>query len=382
MLRIQLDGFYIQPIQHCGPLVVVREGVVLDSNPDARLRGVSEGFTARNAINIIPNLTLRTWREDDYRERCTKWLDGCLDFCDVIEPEDQHVAYLDLSGHPAPGEIAVRVVESLEKATGLPVRFGAGPSKWVAFLASQHGDWGQAVREPAAFLAPLPVLELLPIAMASRERLRFLGYRKIGDVAKLDIATLRSQFGEEALTILRAAAGSQGDPVEAIYPPDSIADRVFFPSPLESLEAIDANLRLLAQCLGGRLMGKGQEGSSLELSIETETAGWQTRTREFAKPMRAQPAIFAALQALWSETPIEEPVLALGARLRNLRLVVGFQPALVGRARANDRVVRLERTVAQIHTTFGERAVLRASEMPVARRVRVLREWQNVLGWR
>jgi DNA ligase D-like protein (predicted 3'-phosphoesterase) len=383
ILRMEVDGFYAAHWPQEGPLVVVRDGEVLDANELARKHGVRTGVTLRDASNLIPNVKVRHWQADDYRERNEKWLRVCPEFSDVIEPDDQHAAYLDLSKHPSPCDIADRAVAAVAYASECPIRFGVGPSKWVAKLATEVGEWSQAVKDPEGFLAPLPILQLKPVSPEARQRMHFLGYRTIGDVARLDPGVLRDQFGVEALLIQQAATGVHVDAVREVYPPNTASDRILFPEPIESLEALELNFRRLSDRVGGLLSVRGLEGSHLEFGREEE-AGWRTRTREFARPMRDGRTVFVGLQLVSGSNALKEPLTGIRIRLKNLKRVRAYQPAFatIARTGSDDRAIQLNRALAQLQTTFGETSVRKASEVPIERRVRVLREWGTALGWR
>lgn len=380
VLRLEIAGFYVQ--EKPDPQIVTRDAHVLDANLAAQALGVRNQMTVRNATNLAPQAKFVAWKEEDFHERQQAWLDLCVQFSDVIEPDDQHTAYLDLSAHPNPTDIADRVVTTIGHTVGLKIRSGLGTSKWIALLSARHQDFGIAQRAPREFLYRLPVTELIPVEAAHQMRLRFLGYHTIGQVAALDLQTLRGQFGEVAHTIRRAAMGTLNDPVRGCYPLGSFADRIVFAAPVECNETLTKNLGMLAQRIGGRLTAKGLEGSHLELSIETESQGWHTVSREFAKPIRCPRTTFIAMQTLWDLNIPQEPVHALGVRISELHPVKGFQPTLIGCPSENSRAIQLQRTMSQLQTTFGEGVVQRASQVQIPRRVRVLKEWQIVLGWR
>ncbi|MGV3616210.1 MAG: DNA polymerase ligase N-terminal domain-containing protein [Fimbriimonas sp.] len=383
IFRIEVDRFYALPLGEDTPLVVVRDGRVIDANENARAYGVKPGDALRDASNLIPHVKVHHWQADDYRERQAAWLDACTEFSDTIEPDDQHAAYLDLTNHPAPLDIADRAVAALQKTTGLPIRFGAGPSKWIAALATGRGIWGEAVKDPGRFLAPLPVAALQALPPNVRERLHFLGYRSIGEVAELGLGHLQNQFGgETGLLIHQAATGVLTESVRATYPPNSVADRILFPDPVDSLETLAFNYGRLADRLGSHLSQKGLEGSHLEFGRETEDAGWTTHAREFARPLRCERTVLTGIKAVAGACPPVDTVSGVRVRMKNLKRVQSYQPAFVGRAMADDRAVQLGRALTQLQTTFGETSVRRASEVPIERRVRVLKEWQRALGWR
>ncbi len=216
LLRLRLGSFYVRVLRRAGVapvpdgLVVVREGVVLDCDERAAGRGVETGMAVRQARTILQGGPFREWVPDHYRRAQEVWLDVCCAFSDVIEPEDQHSAFLDLSDHPDPRGTAAEAIAAVARRTGLPVRWGLAPSKWLALLVSEAGDPWESSDDPLRYLWTLPVAALLPVPEEHRRRLRFLGYRKVGDVAAVPLEELRRQFGvrKARASIRRRAAGA------------------------------------------------------------------------------------------------------------------------------------------------------------------------------
>jgi hypothetical protein len=69
----------------------------------------------------------------------------------------------------------------------------------------------------------------------------------------------------------------------------------------------------------------------------------------------------------------------LRARVEGLKKAVGGQAALEGPGSANPQRA-LQAVAARLRAVFGERSVLRASDMEQPRRARVMRAWQDALG--
>jgi len=409
--------FYVHDVLDEGPVVVVRDKRVLDANPAAIQRGIQVGMEHRQAANLVQGCLFRLWDREAFVERQTEWLDICAEFTGIVEPIDQHIAALDLSGHPRRIETTEKLVRRLGKHMHLHVAHGAAGSKWVAELASGYLENGLAVRNPEGFLSQLPVENLLPVAPEHRARLEFLGYRTIGQVAKVPLQTLQDQFGQEGLTIALAAKGGVSEPVRALYPLDSLRECFLFESPVEDWETIRLTRNLLASRLAGRL--DGRQSSFVTMEIEREDGEVETLERAFTKAIYNPLTTAAALNVLLpgartsssasgipgvssGETVIEKlipnakppiwlqesneppeplpalsPIVAIRVTLKQLERVRQRQHLLI---ESSSRPVA-ESAVRYVQNTFGDRAIRLGVEIVPPRRERVLREWRHATGW-
>jgi DNA polymerase-4 len=304
----------------------------------------------------------------------------CAKFTGVIEPEDRHSAYLDLSAHPKPFDVAQRFLEKLARLTGCEARFGVGASKWLARL-STDADGERLTPLDGEGLAEFSVLKLSPIAPEHRERLRFLGYHSAGLVADLPIATLRSQFGDEALRIQLAAKGSWKDPVQALYPPDSLNERLIFDGPCDDALMLDQALVSIAQRIGRRLLRKEQQTAEAHMSLELEDGEIRNLNRRFSKPLRCPRTSMAALRLLFG-AGIGAPIASIGVRLPALEKARCTQQNFMGTLTKAETAHRADSALRQIRSVFGEASIQVAGQVALPRRVRVLQEWKNATGWR
>ena len=483
---LRLMGFYVCAGSFAHgpqPVVVVKDKAVLDANAAALERGVQPGMTLREAKAILHDGKFVEWEPDEYREAQCAWLDLCAEFTDVVEPEEQHTAYLDLSMHPNPGEILDRVTEQLghwatrqlggaysagfgardagtsplergageparsrvnrgcglggaeldvrdgaldavsrdaaelrdpgpcgpdtsipnpfhpaSRGKGLGVQVGVAHVKWLAKAALLAGDTSQlAYRYPKLFLAELPTALLAPVAPEHRERLSFLGYKRVGLVAELPLEVLRSQFGEESISIHRAAHGGVAEKVRALYPLRCVSARFSFESPVESLESLENGMSVLARKLSERLLADDMQGCDLRVDVGFDEGPGETLERNFAKPMRSAASVLFGLKQTFRQLPdgvcdAPEPRPRRGrsemqARIVSLRVQM---PNLVHATRkqsnlytlkSQERLHDAEIAFTQMRQTFGSDAVLSAAQMPEPRRKRVLKAWKDALGW-
>src|SRR5438105_8488027 len=377
------------------PIIVHHQKHVLDIDRKAGEAGAKIGMVLSEAKALLPGATFLAWEEEHYREAQEKWLDVCAQFSDVIEPDTQCSAYLDLTGHPDPLAIAWQLQSELKEKLGWQTHIGIAGSKWIARVAeiiSTEGEFGSpyeaACKEPASFLAPLKTKMLLTIPEEHRMRLRFLGYRTIGEVATVPLNVLQEQFGREGLLIHQAARGGVFQRVMPVYPKDSVASRMRFEGGLDNTEALYPALQHLAESLADLLIARGAQGNELSAIVETEEGEEKKLHRKFMKPMQTPRAIYAGLKLLLD--PVlntstlqhsNTPILTLRIRLSNLQPAEKFQRELSGAYCASERISSTHAAFNHIRTVFGDHAIEVASERKEPRRKLLMRAWKHATGW-
>lgn len=419
-LYVRLDGFYSaieearqdgaqassstlkicpndgSPESQSPAIVVHRDRTVVCASQAAREHGIEPGMPFAEAKAILRNGLFIAFDEERYRPYQEAWLDACCQFSDVIEPADQHEAYIDLSSHPDPAAMALKLAHEVGgRAGGLPcVVIGIASTKWIAKAAAgvipnsalqTPSSLREPVLDPAGFIAGMPVDMLLPASPEHRRRLRFLGYRTIGDVAKLSLATLKGQFGTDGLRIYQAAWGGCFESVEAVYPRNAIQERFAFDEAVESEEVFERGLEELAKRLSKKLREKDLEGSHLKVWIEHEEASTTMMERTFTKPMQTWRSILAGLKAVsfpsllvadGSCRGVEQVRVQMPNLTKAKRRQTDLYGALAEKAAGNATAL------SQVRQVFGDYAVRLASEVVEPRRKRLLKVWKDATGWR
>lgn len=364
ILWLEWRQFYL-PADAPGFALLVRDDVVLDSNAAAKALGVTEGTALREAKTLCQGARITKWDPDDFAERQTHWLDICTAYTGQIEPIDQHVAALDLTGHPDPTDIAERLVRDLGRAVQKPLLNGMSHTKWIARLAAWFSD-------P---LEGLPVEQLTPVEPAHRARLKFLGYSRIGDVLALPMEVLQTQFGEAALGIYQAARGGIHQPVRPLYPRNSICERLYFESPVDELEPVHTAIAELAGKIAARL--DGRQGKNLELVVEREEGDPIAVGRHFTKPVFNTVTAKSAMRLLLPEATDKIAYTGLRVTLKDLEECPARQQNFI----AGDSRPEALSALNSIQNTFGSQAVCLAGDVVAPRRERVLKAWRQAVGW-
>ena len=393
------------------PLIIHHEKQVLDIDRKAAEAGAQIGIALSEAKALLPGATFLPWEEEHYREAQEEWLDICNQFSDVIEPDTQCSAYLDLTSHPDPLAIAWQLQKELKEDLGWESHIGIAGSKWIARVADMVGGEGvpyeRASTDPASFLAPLKTKMLLPIPEEHRMRLRFLGYRTIGEVAGVPLNVLQEQFGREGLLIHQAARGGVFQPVRAVYPKDSVASRMYIEGGIDNTEAMIRVLQKVSENLSDQLQEREAQGNEITAIVEDENGAVRRLSRKFMKPMQEKRAIYAGLKLVFepffdyqlnptAQTKVSEPQMEISlspqsgfpptiSRIRvyltNIRPADKFQRLLTGDHSRCERLNSTRATLNHIRTVFGDRAIEVASEIKEPRRKLVMRAWKNATGW-
>lgn len=374
VLWLEWEEFYAPP----GPSAAVfRKREVLDANAEARRKGIAPGMRAPQVRSLHRECKLLNWNPDDFQAKSESWLKRCLPFSGRIEVLDQHCAAVDLSGHPQPIDIAHRLVGALERQPFGVLKYGAGPSKWVAQLAATQGDLLVAPKGPGEFLAPMPISALWSIEPQSRQRLEFLGYRTIGEVAALPQAVLKGQFGALGSEIAQAARGQGGMPLRPNYPEASLREVFCFASSVDDVQTLERTLKLLAERLSSRL--DGRQSGYLRLTLEWASGLRSPFARRFTRPLYDLATLHAALRALFAGVEFKEEVASLAITLEKLEPAQARQMAIPVVNQKDGSAV--SGAIDGLRATFGTHSVLLASEKAVPRRELVLREIRRATGW-
>ncbi len=378
---VRFDGFYAVALQSARLALrgtafgILKEGRVLDASGSARRLGLVPGLTLGEARSVIRAAqkgmgvapALIEYEEEDFLPYARRWLDGCLGYSHIVEPEGHHAAFLDLSALARAEEVVPQLTEELYHRIGICPRVGLASSKLVARIAADVCP-GQPMEREDVFLANQPLERLWMVEDRILRRLLFLGFRTIGEVASLPVSALVRQFGREGIRISYLAQGRDPSEVRAEYPRDEVYVRVLFPQPVRLAQELEAGIRRAAERLSETLRKRDAQARKVSLTLEYDGFRVVQASRTFVRPLQSVGSLLTALRLTLRKLSIEEEVYALGARLPELESVAASQRSLLS-SREEEKARRLEQSLRE---RFGKDAIRRASEVPMTRRDRLL----------
>ncbi len=403
--HVYLANFYssvqlgLKPELAQGPLTILKHNRVLDVNPPAADLGVKLRGTRRHAYQLCPDGVYLEYAEEEYRSATTGALAVCLNYTPVIEPAAENEFYLELAGPHSPEQVVQELALHLVPHCCSALSVGIGMNKLLAKLVNMALTAGRVEpREVASggtglvkyywlnctgqqeiddFLRDLPVFYLWPLDNNSKQRLSHLGFTRIGEVARLDIALLGREFGRQAGCIQEWARGRDLSPVLALYPPQHICREVTFPGGLADSTRLEQTLKDLGERLAEELENQGCRKLSLELELEE---GTRRGARSFSSPQNRAATFREVLSGILRRMELSGPVDTLRVTAEDLRPVYGVQlslfadpKALAGRAKQqkntlNALLENLGKKFAPQHFSLGKQ------EQP-SRREQMLKFW-------
>jgi protein ImuB len=288
------------------------------------------------------------------------------------------------------------VLERARRATGIPARLGAGPTRLCATAAAlrfrgrrrtQRPPSGAAIRggfvvvpegAARAFLAPQPVALLrdrlehmptassapLPGAVGLVDKFEKVGIRTLGELAALPDDAVADRFGEAGLAALRMARGA-AERLRPRRPREDLAELLELPEAASGFQ-LERALELLVDRLLAHPRRDGRSFRRLRLGARLAAGGGWRADAALRRASADRVRIRLALVPKLGELPA--PAAALGLRALALGPAGGEQPALAP-DEGERRRERLGEAVRQARAAAGSEAVLRVLELDPASRV-------------
>jgi len=303
ILHVDLDAFFAAVEQRDNPElrgkpVVVGgggpndRGVVSTASYEARTFGIHSAMPLRTAGRLCPDAIFVPVDGAKYQHVSREVLEVLRRFTPQVEAISIDEAWLDVTGSQAlfgDGEaIARQIKAAVRDEVGLTISVGVATTKLVAKIASDlRKPDGLVVVKPgdeAAFLDPLPISRLWGVGPKTATALVDYGVRTIGDLARLDRATLVRRFGQHGASLVDRAHGVDPDPVDFGDPAKSIGHETTFDVDSSDPEVIERTLLAMADGVAGRLRASGVKASTVTVKVRDSSFNTVTRQRTLREP--------------------------------------------------------------------------------------------------
>src|SRR5439155_13340991 len=135
------------------------------------------------------------------------------------------------------------------------------------------------------FLHPLPVGALWGVGDRTAQRLRALGLRTVGDLARMPPPTLRRAVGQAAADHLAALAAGRDERHVLPHEPDtSVGAEETFGSDVDDPGVVRRELLRLSERAAGRLRASGQVGRTVSIKVRFADFTTISRARTLPTP--------------------------------------------------------------------------------------------------
>jgi nucleotidyltransferase/DNA polymerase involved in DNA repair len=225
---------------------------VFDASPEAAARGVKGGMSCREAASLCPEAIFVQPDEARYEQVFEEVLSILDDFSPAVEAAELGCAYLDVTGVGDEEELAHGIGSRISRETTLSASVGISSGKFFSWLAafSARAEAPVIVQtgKEREFVAPFSI-SMLPCSERTKDRLRLLGIRMIGELARFSLDAMAAHFGKEGSIMYELARGIDQSPVVPRKKPEAICGTAELDPPattyLEMLAACEQILKKL-----------------------------------------------------------------------------------------------------------------------------------------
>ena len=255
-----------------------RHGIVLTADYTAKRRGVKTGMALWQARQVCPDIIFLPPRMDLYLRFSRMTQEIYAEYTDKREPYGIDESWLDVTDSVSlKGDgyhIAQEISSRMKKELGITVSVGVSFNKIFAKLGSDY-------KKPDAITTmnkdeyrdkawPLPVSDLLYVGSATNNKLRGIGIRTIGDLARTEESLLVRKLGKMGSILWAFANGYDESPVKienTSAPIKSVGNSTTTPKDMETDEDVKIVLYILAESVAARLRENGFRCRTVEISI-------------------------------------------------------------------------------------------------------------------
>jgi nucleotidyltransferase/DNA polymerase involved in DNA repair len=343
------------------------EGAVLDCCARAAAAGVAPGMRLSQAEALCPDARFVPADEEAYRAAHEALSDVVRRFTPSVETGELGLVYAEIPGlkrqFDDEADLAHGLMEEAITASGLDVRVGLAGSKFVAQQAAQAALAGKPctvpVGEERAFLSPLDIA-VLPLDLEMERRLRSLGVRTLGALARLPRLAVVRQFGGHAAVLHDLACGVDGRPVYVDAPPLQLSRSHAFSDPLSDRTPLLACVERMISDLAEELDRRGYQAEGVRLELVEERGETNSSGKSVKPPSSSVDKLSRLAHRLLGSIAVGGPVAELSLVVYPLRPfhLGATQLALFPGGSSDGRLGQaLRETLRRLRDRFGEMVV-------------------------
>ena len=297
-------------------------GVVAAASYEVRKYGVHSAMPCAQAVRLCPHAVFLRPDFSRYQSESKKVFEIFHELSPLVQPVSIDEAYLDVTESFSEWGSATALAQEIRRRVraerGLTVSIGVAPNRLVAKIASDFdkpdGLTVISPRRVRAFLAPLPVRALQGVGPATAKILEEeLGVRTIAQLRELSEGQLVGRLGRYGRTLYRYARGIDDRPVTPHRERKSLSAERTYSQDLDSREAMEDEVKRLAQTVGEGLSKRGLAGATVTLKVRYPDFTTVTRSKTLDRAVDDPQVLAQVGRALLEKTEAgERPVRLLG----------------------------------------------------------------------
>lgn len=337
ILHIDLNAFFAaceiirDPSLKGKPMIVGgggRRGIVSTASYEARKLGIHSAMPTYQAVKLCPDLIIKEPDFKLYHHYSSLFFNYIKEnVTPLVEVASIDECYVDatevLEKHKNPVEFVYHLQQTLLKELGLGCSIGIAPTKFLAKMASNYKKpMGITVfrrRELAQTLWLLPIEDMYGVGKATAPRLKALGIKTIGDLARTKDTSVINLLGKGYFTLHEWANGRGSDTILVEEEdPKSIGNSQTFLFDTDDYDEISALFKELATAVSRRAERENKVGLTIQIVIRYYDFETMNRSTTLPKPTNKALTIFYEAMKLFDRHYKDEPIRLLGITLQNL----------------------------------------------------------------
>ncbi|MEO7192296.1 MAG: DNA polymerase IV [Vicinamibacterales bacterium] len=336
IIHVDMDAFYASVEQRDRPELRGRpvavggspasRGVVAAASYEARTFGVRSAIPMSRAVRLCPDLMIVKPDFQKYSAVSQQVFGIFRAVTALVEPLSLDEAYLDVTenawGEALATNVARRIKQLINEATGLTASAGVAPNKFLAKIASgwQKPD-GLTVIAPnrvETFLEHLPVEALWGVGPVTAKRLRACGITRLVQVRDVDPAALRASVGTLAPWLRQLARGEDDRPVDPHRAAKSSSSECTYAEDLTDLARMQEEVAEMARENAEWLQTRGLLAKTVTIKVRYDDFTTVTRSHSHRATSDAAEMTRRAVDLLAKTDAGRRPVRLLGAGVHGL----------------------------------------------------------------
>ncbi|MDD5998078.1 MAG: DNA polymerase IV [Lachnospiraceae bacterium] len=349
--------------------ISTRHGVVLAKSQSAKKYGIRTGEPVVSAMKKCPNLIAYKPHMDYYRKRSRQLMELFQKYAPVVDQYSVDEAFLDMTGtyslYGEPVAFAHKLKDEIKNTLGFTVNIGISSNRLLAKMASDftkpdrvHTLFPHEIQEK---MWPLPVEDLFYVGKSTAVKLHALGLHTIGDVARCDLAVMKSHFKSHGEVIYNFANGidlTLEDRTEAVQ--KGYGNSTTIPYDIKDSEAAYHTIMKLCESVCGRM--RKDHVQALVLSVELKDSNFvvHRHQRTLLSPTDVTDECFSVACELFDELWDGSPIRLIGVTANKVEDAGNRQLNLFD-LDSHDKKHDLDSALDSIREKYGKDAIKRGS---------------------
>ena len=340
IIHIDLNAFFASVEEIKNPKLVgkvhavggsVKRGVLSTCSYEARKKGLHSAMPVAHALKICPDLIINYPDFKAYREYSNRFFQIIKNWCgDKIEIASIDECYVDFSNYDKYCNEPIKYLKEMQKyikeTLNLGCSVGLAPNKFLAKMASDmKKPMGFTVlrkRDISKMLWPLEIDKMYGIGIKTAPRLKELGIKTIGDLAKAENNyKVKNLLGKGFYTFINWANGTDNSEV-IDYEVDakSIGNSTTYDHDLIEESEIKFELKELSRVVSRRICAVSSLAFGISVLIKFNDFTHISRSSKLDEPICNDDEVYLkALRLFENNYYYDKPIRLLGITLYDIK---------------------------------------------------------------